>query len=80
MLNLFLWYHRDMMPQEFRFILLFVLGIFALAFFVLGIILRHHWQTYSPNHVLGRLLQILYWAIGATLLLIMSVTYFTLFI
>ena len=78
--NALLWYHADMMPQEFRFIFLFVLGIFALAFFVLGIMLRHHWQLYSPNQAIGRLFQILYWAIGGTLLLIMAITSFTLFI
>lgn len=69
-----------MIPQEFRFMFLFVLGIFGLAFFVLGIMLRHHWQAYSPNQMIGRLAQILYWTIGGTLLLIMVITYFISFV
>lgn len=65
------------MTQESRLIFLFVLIILAIAFFVLGIMLRHHWQTYSSNQALGRLVQTLYWVIGGALLAVMAIVYFT---
>ena len=68
------------MSQQSHLIFLFILGIPAVAFFVIGIMLRHHWQKYSPDQTLGRLLQILYWGIGGMLLAVMIITYFISFV
>ena len=66
-----------MMTQEPRVILFFVLAVLALAFPILGLILRHHWQKYAPDKLPGQLLQMLYWVIGGMLLAVMITAYFT---
>ncbi|MEK7083216.1 MAG: hypothetical protein AAB972_03505 [Patescibacteria group bacterium] len=68
------------MTPKSNLIFLLILGMLAVAFFAMGIMLRHHWRIYSPNQILGRLFQILYWAIGGTLLAIMTITYFISFV
>ncbi len=62
------------MTYQSNLVFLLILAVLALAFFTLGIMVRHHWKTYSPDQIPRHLLQIIYWGAGGALLGIMAIT------